>query len=193
MKKVISVCLCICLMSGCDKSLSHGRPVNTAVKDRGSEGVSTHSLTSDTPNASASTPEAQPASDSADTGISVGKYFGYAVALAFVFYGGYKLLYRFARFRPIAIDGLQSVKGMPEGYRKCYLCYLYDDADNYYLFDWDTHKFVEEIPLKEEAYPSYGDSPVYYYKSNSLEPNLLKTWLRKILRIKMPVSIVVAE
>ncbi|MCA6084719.1 hypothetical protein [Candidatus Endomicrobiellum agilis] len=65
MKKIISVCLCICLMSGCDKLLSHGRPANAVVEDKGSEGVSTHSLTSDTSNASASTPEAQPASDSA--------------------------------------------------------------------------------------------------------------------------------
>jgi hypothetical protein len=58
MKKIISVCLCICLMSGCDKSLSHGSPVNSVVKDTGSEGVSTHSLTSNTSNAPAS--ELQP-------------------------------------------------------------------------------------------------------------------------------------
>ncbi|MCA6079483.1 MAG: hypothetical protein LE169_01110 [Endomicrobium sp.] len=52
MKKIICICICICicifLTSGCDKSLSHGRLANTVVKDRGSEGVSTHSLPSDT-------------------------------------------------------------------------------------------------------------------------------------------------
>jgi hypothetical protein len=37
MKKIISVCLCICLMSGCGKSLSHGSPVNSVVEDTGSE------------------------------------------------------------------------------------------------------------------------------------------------------------
>jgi hypothetical protein len=51
MKKIVSVCLCICLMSGCDKSLSHGSPVSSVTKDTGSE--ATPSLTS---NASAAEP-----------------------------------------------------------------------------------------------------------------------------------------
>jgi hypothetical protein len=65
-------------MSGCGKSLSHGSSVNSVVEDTGSEGVPTHSLTS---NASALAPSntpiptsepsksALPASDSADTGL----------------------------------------------------------------------------------------------------------------------------
>ncbi|MCA6085581.1 MAG: hypothetical protein LE179_05040 [Endomicrobium sp.] len=54
MKKIISVCLYICLMSGCDKSFNHGRPANAVVEDKGSECVETHSLASDTSNAPAS-------------------------------------------------------------------------------------------------------------------------------------------
>jgi hypothetical protein len=42
-------------MSGCDKLPNHGSPVNAVAKDTGSE--ATHSLTADTPNAHASTPE----------------------------------------------------------------------------------------------------------------------------------------
>ena len=111
MKKIISVCLCICLMSGCDKLLNHGRPVNTVVEDK-----APHSLPSNTPNASASVPSntpaptpepsksAQPASDGADTGSSVGKYAvnigRCAVALA-VIVGGYAV-YRF--FNPEIVD-----------------------------------------------------------------------------------------
>jgi hypothetical protein len=66
-------------MSGCDKSLSHGRSVNAVAKDTGSEAP--HSLTSNTSalapsNTPAPTPEpsksALPAS--ADTGSSVKKY-----------------------------------------------------------------------------------------------------------------------
>jgi hypothetical protein len=61
--------ICICLMSGCDKSLNHGSPVNSVVEDTGSEGVSTHSLTSNASalepsNTPAPTPEPQPLSDS---------------------------------------------------------------------------------------------------------------------------------
>jgi hypothetical protein len=89
MKKIISVCLCICLMSGCDKSLRHGSPANAVVEDKGSEGVPTHSLTSDTSalvpsNTPAPTPEPQPLSDSADTGSSVGKIVLCVVALAVI-------------------------------------------------------------------------------------------------------------
>jgi hypothetical protein len=47
-------------MSGCDKLLRHGRPVNAVAEDKGSEGVPTQSLTSDTPNASASEPSNTP-------------------------------------------------------------------------------------------------------------------------------------
>jgi hypothetical protein len=32
-KEIISVCLCICLVSGCNKLLSHGSPVNSVVED----------------------------------------------------------------------------------------------------------------------------------------------------------------
>jgi hypothetical protein len=96
-------------MSGCDKPLRHGRPVNAVVKDKGSEGVPTHSLTSDTSNASASepsntpapTPEpsksAPPASGNVDTGSSVGKYVGYAVAFIALIVGCYDV---FRYFKP---------------------------------------------------------------------------------------------
>ncbi|MCA6080366.1 MAG: hypothetical protein LE169_05740 [Endomicrobium sp.] len=52
MKKII----CICLLSGCDKSLSHGRPVNAVAEDK-----APHSLTANTSNASASVPSITPA------------------------------------------------------------------------------------------------------------------------------------
>ncbi|MCA6080425.1 MAG: hypothetical protein LE169_06045 [Endomicrobium sp.] len=101
MKKIICICICICLTSGCDKSLRHGSPVNAVTEDK-----APHSLTSDTPNASASEPSNTPAptpepsksaqpSDSADTGSSVVKIGAFVLSVIAV-YGGYKLLYRFA-------------------------------------------------------------------------------------------------
>jgi hypothetical protein len=69
MKKIISVCLCICLMSGCGKSLSHGRPANAVVEDKGSEGVPTHSLTSDASNIPAPTPEPSKSALSSDSAL----------------------------------------------------------------------------------------------------------------------------
>ena len=62
MKKIISVCLCICLMSGCDKSLNRGSPVNAVAKDTGSE--ATPSLPLNASNAPASVPSNIPASPS---------------------------------------------------------------------------------------------------------------------------------
>ncbi|MCA6085575.1 hypothetical protein [Candidatus Endomicrobiellum agilis] len=177
MKKTICICICICLMSGCGKSLRHGRPVNAVAEDKGSEGVSTHSpLTSDTSNASASTPEAQPASDTADTGSSVWKYVGYTVAFAFVCYGGYKLLYRFASFTSIdSRNKLSVVKDIPEGYRKCYFY-------GYHSFDNETNECIDEIPIVKE-----GSYFICWYLPNPSKLKPLKTWLRKILGIKTPV------
>ncbi|MCA6085657.1 hypothetical protein [Candidatus Endomicrobiellum agilis] len=71
MKKIISVCLCICLMSGCGKLLSHGRPANAVAEDKGSEVVPTHSLTSDTSNASASEPSNTPAPEPSNTPVPI--------------------------------------------------------------------------------------------------------------------------
>jgi hypothetical protein len=103
MKKIISVCLCICLMSGCGKSLRHGRPVNAVVEDKGSEGVPTHSLTSDTSaltpsNTPTPTPEpsnpALPASGNVDTGSSVVKIVAVILSVIAVYYGVYYYIKR---------------------------------------------------------------------------------------------------
>ncbi|MCA6085559.1 hypothetical protein [Candidatus Endomicrobiellum agilis] len=200
MKKIISVCLCICLMSGCDKLLNHGRPVNTVVEDK-----APHSLPSNTPNASASVPSNTPAptpepsktaqpSDSADTGSSVGKYVGYSVVVILSvivvccggYYGVYKPLYRFADidikpFLEDLLDEIPSVKDMPEGCKECYF-------SEGHFFDFDTNKFIEEIPVSVKEGTSGFVLPTYYYKPNSLMLNLLKTLLRKIFRIEVPKS-----
>ncbi|MCA6085184.1 hypothetical protein [Candidatus Endomicrobiellum agilis] len=190
MKKIISVCLCICLMSGCDKSLRHGRPVNAVAEDKGSEGVPTHSLTSDASNASAlapsntpaPTPEpsksALPASGNVDTGSSVWKIFAFILSVIAVC-GGYKLLYRFADIKSISLDEIQLVKDMPEGYKECVFF-------NGHFFDWDINEFVEEIPVGVEEGTSVFILTTYYYKPNSLMLKLLKTLLRKIFRIEIP-------
>ena len=78
MKKIVCMCICIFLASGCGKLPNHGRPANTVVEDKGSEGVSTHSLTSNTPKTSASessntpapTPEPSKSAPSSDSAVS---------------------------------------------------------------------------------------------------------------------------
>jgi hypothetical protein len=153
-------------MSGCDKPLRHGSPVNTAVEDKGSEGVPTHSLTSNTSNASAPEPsntpnptpepsKSAPSSDTADTGSSVGKYVGYAVAVILsvigVCYGGYKLLYRFAEPKPIFINKLDTLeeKDITEGYKECYFLENFENFDLHcsYCFDRATFEYIDEIPV----------------------------------------------
>jgi hypothetical protein len=199
-------------MPGCGKLANHGSPVNSVAKDTGSEGVSTHSLTSNTP---APTPEpsksALPASDSAASSSWISWHWGfptininnsiikyavniclYALAVYAVYYGVYKPLYRFADFSPISIDKLQLVEGMPEGYKQCYLSPPKDckkdylELDEGHFFDRDTREFVEEIPVQEAGYNPNTFFTAYYYKPNSSKPNLLKTLLRKIFRIKIP-------
>jgi hypothetical protein len=115
-------------------------------------------------------------SDSADTGSSVGKYFGYAVALAFVCYGGYKLLYRFASFTSIGRNKMSVVKDIPKGYRKCYsyACHSFDN---------DTNECIEEIPIVQE-----GTYFICWYLPNPSKLKPLKTWLRKIFGIRTPVA-----
>ncbi|MCA6079594.1 MAG: hypothetical protein LE169_01675 [Endomicrobium sp.] len=167
MKKIISVCLCICLMSGCDKLLRHGRPVNTAVEDIGSEGVPPHSLTSNTSNASASEPSNTPiptpepsksaqSSDSADTGSSVGKYVRCAVAFIFLIVGCYDV-FRYFKPEKVVIPAPNSVGGSiavsfyKENSRFYNLCYLDCVKDisytwyfakrkttRYFWFNWGT-------------------------------------------------------
>ncbi|MCA6079482.1 MAG: hypothetical protein LE169_01105 [Endomicrobium sp.] len=200
MKKIISVCLCICLMSGCDKLLRHGRPVNAVAEDK-----APHSLTSDTPNASASVPSNTPAptpepsksvppSDSDDTGSSVAKYVGYAVAvILFVIavYGGYKLLYRFADPKPIFINKLDTLeeKDITEDYKQC--CFFGNFGLHCsYCFDRETFEYIDEIPVHVRVHRSIPDIPecefevdLYLYKPN---PSKLKPLLRKIFRIKLP-------
>ena len=147
-------------MSGCDKLLRHGSPVNAVAEDKAPQ-----YLTSDTSNASALAPsntptptpepsKSAPASDTADTGSSVGKYVGFAVAVIpsviVVCYGGYKLLYRFADIKPFLedlLDEIPSVKDMPKGCKECYF------IDGHF-FDWDTYELIEEISVsvKEGTY-----------------------------------------
>ncbi|MCA6085185.1 hypothetical protein [Candidatus Endomicrobiellum agilis] len=205
MKKIISVCLCICLMSGCDKSLSHGRPANAVAEDKGSEGVPTQSLTSDTPNASASEPSNTPIpipepsksalpSDTTDTGSSVGKYVGYAVAfilsIIVVCYGGYKLLYRFADPKPIFINKLDTLeeKDITEGYKECYFSGNFGLHCSYF-FDRATFEYIDEIPVYATVHRFVPECEceveigLYFYKPN---PSKLKPLLRKIFGIKLP-------
>jgi hypothetical protein len=109
-------------MSGCDKLLSHGRPVNAVAKDTGSE--ATPSLTSNASallpsNTPAPTPEPQPLSDSAVSSSRLSWHWwfpminvsnsvaywalnsvGYVVALALAIVVGYDV---FRYFKPIKV------------------------------------------------------------------------------------------
>ncbi|MCA6084974.1 hypothetical protein [Candidatus Endomicrobiellum agilis] len=195
MKKIISVCLCICLMSGCDKPLRHGRPVNAVVEDKGSEGVPTHSLTSDTSalapsNTPAPTPEpsksASPASGNVDTGSSVVKYglWAFAVILSVIAVCGvYKPLYRFASIKkPIyALSNLKVVS--PSDIKLgCLMCYPNDG----HFFDRCTNEYIDAIPV--DLYSPSVDEYRFYYQPDSPKLKLLKTWLRKIFGIEVPKS-----
>jgi hypothetical protein len=116
-------------------------------------------------------------SDSADTGSSVVKsgLCVTAVALA-VIVGGYKLLYRFVSIKHIYVDDLKIFKSVMGNYSSCYF------KDNYF-FDCVLDEYIDEIPVKVD-----GTERIYFYIPNSSELKLLKTLLRKILRIKIPVS-----
>ncbi|MCA6079826.1 MAG: hypothetical protein LE169_02905 [Endomicrobium sp.] len=185
MKKIICVCLCICLISGCDKSFNRGSPVNAVAEDK-----APHSLTSDTPNASAPepsntpapTPEPSksvpPASDTADTGSSVGKIGAVILSVIVVCYVGYKLLYRFASIKPISVDDLKIFNSVLGNYSLCYF------KDNYF-FDMDSDEYIDEIPVK--VCTNEGMVSSYHYIPNLSKLKLLKTWLRKIFRIEIPV------
>jgi hypothetical protein len=197
-------------MSGCDKSLSHGSPVNAVAKDTGSE--ATHSLTSNTSalvpsNTPAPTSEPQSLSDSAVSSsliswrwcflkINLDNPFLYytvnvviyaatwtviwalfTLAIAGVYHGCYKPLYRFVAFNPTkpsdAIpveekDITDDERCLKDGYRECFFygCHFYD----YY-----TRECIDEIPVR------IGERTDYYYQPN---PSKLKTLLRKIFRIK---------
>jgi hypothetical protein len=184
-------------MSGCDKLLRHGRPVNTAVEDKGSEAP--HSLTSDTSNASASepsntpapTPEPQLLSDSAvssslfschwhfptiNTGNIIANYalniVVYALALVGVCYGGYSSLYRFADIKPISVDKLKVVENIMGNYALCHF-------QEGHFFSSILNKYIDEIPVKVNGLKS-----AYCYIPN---PSKLKPLLRKIFGIKTPV------
>ncbi|MCA6080165.1 MAG: hypothetical protein LE169_04670 [Endomicrobium sp.] len=189
MKKIISVCLCIGLMSGCDKLLRHGRPVNAVAEDTGSKAP--HSLASNTSKASAPEPSNTPAptpepsksvpsaSGAPDIVSLVKKYVVNAVlcavALAVIF-GGYKLLYRFADINPISMNNLNNLKvftSMKLYYAPCY----FQDG---HFFSVVSSRYVDEIPFKIDGFES-----VYFYIPN---PPKLKPLLRKIFRIKIPVS-----
>ncbi|MCA6085568.1 hypothetical protein [Candidatus Endomicrobiellum agilis] len=196
MKKIISVCLCICLMSGCGKPFRHGRPVNTAVEDKGSEGVPTHSLTSDTSNASAPTPEpsksALPASGNVDTGSSVGKIVLCVVALAVI---TCVVIYRRvspeifrdvnvvpkAKYVDILVNTSEQLES--QGYKRCY--YGYSSSTSYFwrffkkvkktichwsYFDFETRLPIEGMPdFLCEACLSPG-FPLYYKPKPKPEP-----------------------
>jgi hypothetical protein len=159
-------------MSGCDKSLSHGSTVNSVTKDTGSE--ATPSLTSNAPTPTSEPSKfALPAFDGADTGSSVKKY---AVILSVigVCYVCYKLLYRFASFKSTPREKLRVVEKIPTGYRTSY-----SYVGHY--FDWSTNKLIEEIPVTVEGVDFYS-----YYQPNPSKREPLKTFLRKIFRIKTP-------
>ncbi|MCA6085791.1 hypothetical protein [Candidatus Endomicrobiellum agilis] len=196
MKKIICVCLCIFLSSGCDKSLSHGRPVNAVVEDK-----APHSLTSDTSKA----PALEPKSPNASSWIS---WYGYApmininnsiikyavnigvyaFAIACVCYGGYRSLYRFASSEFISVGDLETVnlsalKALLEGYDCCYEINYIDCYFDYFSEDW-----IDERPVLNVGVPK-NSAQSLLYKSNSSKLKLLlrplKTLLRKIF--KMPV------
>ncbi|MCA6079823.1 MAG: hypothetical protein LE169_02890 [Endomicrobium sp.] len=179
MKKIICICICICLMSGCDKLLRHGSPVNAVTEDK-----APHSLTSDTPNASAPEPSntpaptsepsksVPPASDTADTGSSVGKIGAVILSVIVVCYVGYKLLYRFADIKPRSVDKLKVVENMKQNYAACY----FQDG---HFFSVISSRYIDEIPFRVN-----GIDNVCFYIFN---PPKLKPLLRKIFGIKTPV------
>jgi hypothetical protein len=162
--------------------------VNAVTKDTGSE--ATHSLTLNTSKTPAPTPEpsksAPSASDGADTGSSVKKYAVNAVlcvvALVVIF-GGYKLLYRFASFKPVLIDKLRIVekKDVTKDYKQCYY-------SNYDFFDCVSRECIDEIPVRIEIQlpnlPHLQD--YYFYQPN---PSKLKPLLRKMFGIETPVPL----
>jgi hypothetical protein len=140
-------------------------------------------------NTPAPTPEpsktALPASGSTDTGSSVKKYavnaFLCVVALA-VIVGGYKLLYRFASFKPVLLDKLRIVekKDVTKDYKQCYY-------NNYDFFDCASREYINEIPVRVDIQLPNLPHPqdLYYYKPN---PSKLKPLLRKMFGIETPIS-----
>ncbi|MCA6080054.1 MAG: hypothetical protein LE169_04100 [Endomicrobium sp.] len=148
MKKIICICICICifLSSGCGKLLDHGRPADTVVEYKGSEAP--HSLTSDTPNASAPEPSNTPAptpepsksvpsSDTADTGSSVKKYavnallcvVALAVVTCAVIYRRvspeiFENVYIVPEPKNVNILNSTSEQLMSQGYKRCYYGYV---------------------------------------------------------------------
>jgi hypothetical protein len=168
-------------MSGCDKSLSHGSPVNSVVEDKGSEGVPTHSLTSNASalapsNTPAPTPEpsksAQPASGNVDTGSSVVKYVGWAFAFIALIVGCYDV---FRYFKPIEEAIIPAPNPLGGGiefsfykansrfYNLCYLDCVNDisytwylakiKAKRYFWFYWDwANGKSEKIDSKITVY-----------------------------------------
>ena len=199
MKKIICICICIFLASGCDKLLSHGSPVNAVAKDKGSE--ATPSLTSNTSNTPAPTPEpsksASPASGNVDTGSSVVKYAvnigRCAVALA-VIVGGYAV-YRF--FNPEIVDVKTTPAPVPksdslpssyksvnltrnqvieQGYKICLWADEYIVSYDWRIFKRLTHlyfwqDFDTEKRLKPKEIPFYNRLSVY----NSVRGNIYDT------------------
>ncbi|MCA6080347.1 MAG: hypothetical protein LE169_05635 [Endomicrobium sp.] len=196
MKKIISVCLCICLMSGCDKLLSHGRPANAVVEDKVSEGVPTHSLTSDASNTPAPTPEpsksALPASGNVDTGSSVGKIVLCVVALAVI---TCVVIYRrvspeifrdvnvVPRAENVYISSCTSEQLESRGYKRCY--YGYSSSTSYIwrffkkvkktIWHWSYFDFETKLPIEGmpaflcEAGLSLG-FPLYYKPKPQPQP-----------------------
>ncbi|MCA6085762.1 hypothetical protein [Candidatus Endomicrobiellum agilis] len=188
MKKIICICICICLMSGCDKSLRHGRPANAVVEDKGSEGVPTHSLTSNTSaskpsNTPAPTPEPSKSalpSDTADTGSSVVKIvlcFTAVFALIVVTALGI-CRYSFPKEEDIDIapycTKLEYVDRAEEdllanGYKSCYWgsdesislvwCCFKKITRRWGYFDLFTKKLIKEIPIRNKL---FGISECYY-------------------------------
>ncbi|MCA6080364.1 MAG: hypothetical protein LE169_05730 [Endomicrobium sp.] len=178
MKKII----CICLMSGCDKLLSHGRPVNAVTEDK-----APHSLTSDTSNTPVPTPEpskSAPSSDSADTGSSVIK-IGLCVVALFLccWYLSRLLSPKFVTIEDYTMSDEYLIVPFEEiksqGYRVCYLIDECISSYSWYIFDRglfrifyrdiETGEEVKGVPIfmncvEEDKVEKYGIDYSYLYR-----------------------------
>jgi hypothetical protein len=196
MKKIICICICIFLTSGCGKLANHGSPVNVVVENKGSEGVSPHSLTSNTP---APTPEpsksVQPLSAPSDTGSSVRKYAVnislFAAALVVIACAAvyrcvspeiFEDVYIVPEIKKILyVDKLTSEQATAEGYRKCryhsvvagtsyiwrfFIRKVKKTIRHWSYFDSETGEMIEGVPPSLALV--FDNGFIYlFYKPNS--------------------------
>jgi hypothetical protein len=182
-------------MSGCDKSLSHGSPVNAVAKDTGNE--ATHSLTS---NASVLAPSNTPAltpepkgiisalPNPINTGSSVLK-IGLCVTafIAFIvvtvlgvrryFNPEIENIFLAPLFDDLEDDNRSDSDLISDGYKVCYWtcdesislvwCCFKNITRRWCYYDIDTEKPIKEIPVKSDIVGFYR----FYYKSELAPPN----------------------